>query len=80
MYKKALENTDKSIINRIKNCLTIGNISGLFYLSLVILDYLFLFILVVLCPKKKFRKEKDLNYSKLKEIIKERNIKNGRNK
>lgn len=61
--------TDKSIINRFKKCLSIGNISGFFYISLIILDYLFLMLLIIFCSRSKFKKEKDFDYDKYKKLI-----------
>lgn len=70
--------TDKSIINRFRKCFTIGYISGMFYLSLIIFDYLFLMLLIVVCPSRKFKKQKDFDYELYKKHIKE--LKENRNK
>jgi phosphatidylinositol glycan class A protein len=70
VYEKALRLRDVSILNRFKKCFSIGNISGLFYLSLIILDYLLLMIIIFVFRKKDIKKQKNLNYKKLKEILK----------
>lgn len=62
--------SDFSILNRFKKCFSIGNISGLFYLSLIVLDYLLLMIIILVCKKKDIKKKPNLDYEKLKDILK----------
>ena len=63
-------NTDKSILNRIKKAMSIGKFSGLFYVSLIILDCLYFLLLVLLYPAKNMNKEKNFDYKKYKQITK----------
>jgi hypothetical protein len=64
-----MEAKDLSILNRFKKALSIGKVSGIWYLSLMIMNYLFLMLLVMLCPAKKMKKEKSFDYEKYKLIL-----------
>jgi phosphatidylinositol glycan class A protein len=64
VYQTALKNTDRSIINRIKKCLSIGNFSGYFYLILVIIDYLLMLFLSSIKSKDSYPKCKNFSYDK----------------
>ncbi len=68
-------NTDKSIINRMKKSLSIGKFSGMFYISLIIFDYLFLIFLLLICPRKKLLKQKNFDYEKYKTLLQNQKIK-----
>jgi hypothetical protein len=57
------------VLNRFKKALSIGNISGLFYLCLMILDYLLLMFLIVTYPARNIKKERNFDYEKYKLIL-----------
>jgi len=60
--------------------MSIGNISGIFYLSLIVLDYLLLMLLIIFSSNKRHKKEKDFNYEKYKRfIIEDKNKREGAN-
>ncbi len=78
VYSKALENSDRSILNRLKRTLSIGRLSGIFYLILIIIDYLVLLLISSIWSKKNFIKEKSFNYELYKQILnKNQNIEKG---
>jgi len=52
VYEKAMKVKDKSIITRIKKTLIIGNLSGIFYVSLICVNYLFFFIFFIFSTQK----------------------------
>ena len=84
VYDKALKKTDISFITRIKKILTTGHISPFLYLCAVLIDIIFLFLLTVFQPVKKFKNNskefKYQNYVKYLEKKKENHFKNKKKK
>jgi hypothetical protein len=70
VYDKALANEDRSFINRIKRALSVGRVSGLFYLCLLLIECLVLLALVVFQPKSKMKKEINVDYEAYLKILK----------
>lgn len=62
VYDKAMNDSDRSMITRIKNILSIGRLSAILYLCVVIMAYLILMFLSIVQPKKSIKKEKTFNY------------------
>jgi phosphatidylinositol N-acetylglucosaminyltransferase subunit A len=72
VYDKALHLKDRSILNRFKSCLSIGRFSGIFYLILIIIDYLLLLFVSSIRPKKNYLKEKTFDYEEYKNLLKKK--------
>jgi len=70
VYENSEIVNDPAILNRLKMALSIGNFSGIFYLILIVVDYLILMMLVTFCKKKNITKVKDFPYEEYKKIIK----------
>ncbi len=71
VYNKALRNNDRSIINRLKKSLSIGNFSGYFYLILVIIDFLLMLFYSTVKPRDTYRKCMNFSYEKYLNLLKE---------
>jgi ABC-type spermidine/putrescine transport system permease subunit I len=69
VYDKALENEDRSIINRIKRSLSIGKVSGIFFIILFLLDYLVLLFMSTLYPKRSIKREPDFKYENYLKVL-----------
>lgn len=69
VYEKAMKNTDRSIINRLKRCMSLGNVSGWFLLCLILLDYLVLLLIIIFYPKDGYRKAERFYYDKYVNFI-----------
>jgi len=69
VYNKAIHIKDRSILNRFKNCLSIGRFSGIFYLILIIIDYLLLLFISSIWPKKNYKKQKAFIYEVYRDLL-----------
>jgi len=70
VYEKAMKVKDKSIITRIKKSLAIGDLSGIFYVCLICVDYLFFLFFSIFQPKRTISKEKEFLYENYKQYLK----------
>ncbi len=50
------------MLTRIKNILSLGRLSAILYLCVVIMAYLMMMILSIVQPKSSIKKEKSFNY------------------
>lgn len=69
VYNKAIHIKDRSILNRFKNCLSIGRFSGIFYLILIIIDYLLLLFISSIWSKKNYKKQKTFIYEVYRDLL-----------
>lgn len=65
-----MKNKDRSVINRIKKALSIGNYSSVFYIALFLIEYLYLFFITVFFPKANIKKEPNFDYENYKNLLK----------
>ena len=70
VYERAMKVKDKSIITRIKKALAIGNLSGIFYVCLICVDYLFFLFFSLFQPERTIPKEKEFLYENYKQYLK----------